>query len=231
MSRRALLVGVLCFALGLGAVTLVTRVHEHLARVSRMAGAPPLDRAGYERRESQFRVLPADARIAIIGDSRVQEGEWHELLGRADVANRGISGDTTAGLLARLPQSVPAGARICVIQIGINDALQQLPPEEAMRNFAGIVTKISQLQPSPKIVLTPVIFAANTKASINTAVAELNTRLRQLAAERQLGWIDLNATLCPEGMLEAKWTNGGVHLNGDAYRAIAAELQRQLPAD
>jgi acyl-CoA thioesterase-1 len=38
------------------------------------------------------------------------------------VANAGISGDTTAGMLARLSSAVPAGTKIVILQFGGNDA-------------------------------------------------------------------------------------------------------------
>jgi len=38
------------------------------------------------------------------------------------VSNAGISGDTTAGMLARLSSTVPKGTRIVVVQYGGNDA-------------------------------------------------------------------------------------------------------------
>jgi acyl-CoA thioesterase-1 len=38
------------------------------------------------------------------------------------VTNAGISGDTTAGMLARLSSAVPAGTKIVVLQFGGNDA-------------------------------------------------------------------------------------------------------------
>ncbi len=39
----------------------------------------------------------------------------------AQVSNAGISGDTTAGMLARLDRSVPEGTRIAIVQGGYND--------------------------------------------------------------------------------------------------------------
>jgi acyl-CoA thioesterase-1 len=38
------------------------------------------------------------------------------------VANAGISGDTTAGMLARLSSDIPAGTKIVILQFGGNDA-------------------------------------------------------------------------------------------------------------
>ncbi len=41
------------------------------------------------------------------------------------VANQGINGDTTAGVLARLDYAVPAGTDIVVLKVGINDLVIQ----------------------------------------------------------------------------------------------------------
>ncbi len=224
-TRRGVIIGVLCFVLGAGAYGVAERVNQHLARMARIAGAPPLDRPLYDRRTSQFSTLQSEVRTALLGDSRFHEAEWHELLGRGDVANRGIAGDTTSGLLARLPQSVPAGVSVCIIQIGFNDLLQGGSIDDAERNYREIVERLLGRKPPPQVILSSVILAGETNADLNKRVAELNKRLYQLASQRQLRWIDLNATLCEHGALEPKWTNDGVHLNGEAYRLIAGQLQ------
>ncbi len=49
----------------------------------------------------------------------------------ATVANAGIAGDTTGGMLARLDGVVPAGTHIVVLQPGTNDARMGLGAERA----------------------------------------------------------------------------------------------------
>ena len=39
----------------------------------------------------------------------------------ANVANAGIAGDTTGGMLARLDRSVPEGTQLVILQPGLND--------------------------------------------------------------------------------------------------------------
>jgi acyl-CoA thioesterase-1 len=51
----------------------------------------------------------------------------------------GVSGDTTAGGLARVDFSVAADTALCVIELGANDYLQSVPPEETERNLDAIV--------------------------------------------------------------------------------------------
>jgi len=58
----------------------------------------------------------------------------------ATVANAGIAGDTTGGMLARLDSAVPAGTRIVVLQPGTNDERMGLGAERA-----GNIEKIRTL--------------------------------------------------------------------------------------
>lgn len=54
------------------------------------------------------------------------------------VTAAGVSGDTTAGMLARLSSAVPAGTKIVVLQIGGNDRSKGIDPAIAAANRADI---------------------------------------------------------------------------------------------
>jgi len=64
------------------------------------------------------------------------------------VVNTGISGDTTAGLLARLDSAVPEGTKIAVISIGINDTRKGtgskhfFDPDQSQANVDMIASKL-----------------------------------------------------------------------------------------
>ena len=227
---RLILLCVICFALGALFVTALQRLQNHMRRVARAADAPPLDVRLHASRQSQFALLNSNERIVLVGDSRIDEGEWDELLGRDDVANRGISGDTTAGLLARFAETFPRPVGVCVLQIGINDLMQGKPVEQIERNFAQIVQKLEDGKLAGTIVLTPVLLTGEKSAELNSRVAELNGRLTRLADERAIKWLDLNATLAPRGHLEAKFTNDGTHLTGEGYQLFATALKPLLDA-
>ena len=227
-GRRLTLVALLGFALGAATLAAGLRVREHFTRVIWMAGAPPLDASLHARRVSQFAASKATPRIVMLGDSRVQEAEWNELLGRTDVVNRGIAGDTTSGLFARLGQSVPPSAAVCVIQVGYNDLLQQNPLDQVEQNFRAILGKLAASERPPRVLLTPVILSGDASGSLNARIAAVNSTLRQIATERHAGWLDLNEKLCPHGSLDRAWTNDRAHLNGAAYEIIAAALKPRL---
>ncbi|HKQ30413.1 MAG TPA: arylesterase [Burkholderiales bacterium] len=103
--------------------------------------------------------LPAAASartILVVGDSlsaahgiEVRKG-WVALLGERlardfpayRVVNASVSGDTTAGGLARLPallkQHRPA---VVIVELGGNDGLRGLPPGQMKNNIVGMITK------------------------------------------------------------------------------------------
>jgi acyl-CoA thioesterase-1 len=60
----------------------------------------------------------------------------------AKVANAGVSGDTTAGGLARLDWAVPEGTDAVIVALGANDMLRGLPVEKAQANLAAIIGRL-----------------------------------------------------------------------------------------
>lgn len=59
----------------------------------------------------------------------------------ATVVNAGVSGDTTAGALARIDWALTPGAKAMIVTLGGNDLLRGLPPEEARANLDAILKK------------------------------------------------------------------------------------------
>jgi acyl-CoA thioesterase I len=61
------------------------------------------------------------------------------------VANEGVSGDTTAGMLSRLDRAVPAGTRVVLLQPGGNDTRAGVPGQQ-QGNVAEIVDRLKARQ-------------------------------------------------------------------------------------
>ena len=58
-----------------------------------------------------------------------------------EVINAGISGDTSAGGLARLDWALDGDVRILILALGGNDALRGLPPEQLKTNLATMIER------------------------------------------------------------------------------------------
>ncbi|MBN8740811.1 MAG: arylesterase [Lysobacterales bacterium 69-70] len=104
-------------------------------------------------------VLAADGKVLVLGDSLsaahgiAPEAGWVTLLQqRLDasaaprrVINASISGETTAGGLARLPALLKEHAPgLVLIELGANDGLRGLPLTEIRANLARLLTQVRE---------------------------------------------------------------------------------------
>ncbi len=60
------------------------------------------------------------------------------------VANHGVSGDTSAGGLARLDWTLGDKPKLVIVALGANDALRGLDPEETEKNLDAIITRAKE---------------------------------------------------------------------------------------
>lgn len=95
-------------------------------------------------------------RIAVLGDSltaahgvAVEQGFPAQLQRRlrdegydCAVLDAGVSGDTTAGGLARLDWTLTDRPSHVIVELGANDGLRALPPEQMAQNLDAIVSRL-----------------------------------------------------------------------------------------
>jgi len=60
------------------------------------------------------------------------------------IANAGVSGDTTTAGLARIDWSVPDGTDGVILELGANDALRGIPPEESEKNLDQMIARLKE---------------------------------------------------------------------------------------
>lgn len=63
---------------------------------------------------------------------------------RVRVINAGVSGDTTAGGLARLDWAMAEQPHLVIVELGANDALRGLPPEQTLANLDAILERLGR---------------------------------------------------------------------------------------
>ncbi len=149
-----------------------------------LPGAGPLRRADWfqqkwteRRRAWAGRVEQDQHALVFLGDS-ITEMWGDDLGGRfADVklANRGISGDTTRGVLIRLSADVlalhPAGI---VLLIGTNDIEEGAAPAVITGNLKLILAELEKSDPRMPIVLCQVFPSSAAKQRPADAIQQLN---------------------------------------------------------
>ena len=170
----------------------------------------------FKVRASLFQDLDANAKYAMVGDSLTDLGEWQELLHRDDVVNRGITNDTTAGLLSRLKESAPDHSKVFLL-IGVNDLLHDA---SVSATEEGIAKAVSRLQPAHEVLLQSTLLTDRDDA-LNRKIGQLDAFERNLCRGGGCTFVDLNLALSAGGRLNPAYTADGLHLNGSGYRRWA----------
>ncbi|HSU53291.1 MAG TPA: SGNH/GDSL hydrolase family protein, partial [Candidatus Dormibacteraeota bacterium] len=115
--------------------------------------------------------------IVLLGDSITQGwGEdfsaWFPGL---KIANRGISGDTTRGVLIRLKRDVlDLEPKAVVILIGTNDLEEKAEPETIVENLKLIIADLTRHDPKMPIVLCDVFPSSASKSRPMDKIKRLN---------------------------------------------------------
>ncbi len=89
----------------------------------------------------------------------------------AKVINAGVSGDTSAGGLARLDWSLAEPADAVLVELGANDALRGTDPKETYHNLDEILSKLDQRH--VKVLLLGMQAPANWGADYRDAFAAI----------------------------------------------------------
>ena len=180
----------------------------------------PTLRDYYQNKISLFRTFgKTDAAIVFIGDSLTDRCNWSELLGRCDVINRGIDGDTTEGLLERLGDVTHMKPAKIFIMIGGNDFVFGNTKRDIVENYRRIIERIRAESPGTVIYIQSVLPTVYRIVPIlRSAIKDLNAELRKMADGKQVVYIDVYSRLVDiRGDLNHAYTLDGAHLNGPGY--------------
>lgn len=148
-----------------------------------LPGAGPIRRYDWfknlwlERRSGwAARVKQDQEALVFLGDSITQG--WTQLgsvFPGVKLANRGISGDTTRGVLIRLQEDVIAlNPRGVVLLIGTNDLEEQAAPETIADNLKLILAALKRHNPAMPVVLCNVFPSSVSKKRPADQITKLN---------------------------------------------------------
>ena len=157
-----------------------------------------------------------DYDLVFIGDSLTAKAEWEDLFPTMKIANRGIGGDTTEGVLNRLNSICSTNASKAFVMIGLNDFQYKKDVFEVFENYKKIVSGI--IECGLPVFIQSTIHAGEGMDEINDKIKELNERLIKLADQDPLvSYIDLNKALSPHFFLDPRYSRDKIHLNGAGY--------------
>lgn len=216
----ALAVGVAGFASGFAVANWRLPPYYQIERlIPGRNSIPP----GYALWRDSYRLEAGDIQVVMLGDSITRFGNWPGLLGRKDVTNLGIPGDTTDGIIGRLEDgNIPPGSTVFLLA-GVNDVVRSVPVERTLANLEQIVGKLA---PGRRVYLQSTLFT--DRAALNGEIAQLVAGEKAICARLRCTFVDLNAVLAPKGVLLAEYSADGVHLTPAGYARWAGIVQPYL---
>ncbi|WP_288375691.1 GDSL-type esterase/lipase family protein [Chryseobacterium culicis] len=162
---------------------------------------------------------------------KFHEGNGDELI----LFNLGIGGETTEGLLKRIPHELnarnSADGNIVFLSYGANDlavkdGVQIVDPEKFRNNMKEAVKQAKRF--SSKIYLVSIlpfsqkidgVVVSSGKKRVNEDVVNYNEILKNIAAEDALGYIDFYSAFLEDK--EVLLSADGVHPNENGYGMMA----------
>ena len=172
----------------------------------------------YKHKVSQFEMLSTQGNktIAMLGDSLTDRGLWNELCENNNIINRGISGDTVIGLLARL-DILNHSVKKAFVMIGVNDLLKGRSVNYVYNNYIKIIELLQKKGIKP-IIQSNLHVGAIAPNEYNEKITKLNILMKKYAQKNKITYLDLNKVLAPNGVLLDKYSLDGLHLNGQGYK-------------
>lgn len=168
--------------------------------------------------------------VVFLGDSITQGwgAEFRNKFPGMKLANRGIGGDTTRGMLIRLQEDVLVlNPSAIVLLLGTNDVEVGIDAEAIGRNFEKILQAIKKHNSKTPIVLCRVFPSSASKKRPKEIVQRVN-QLYEAAVkgDPQITVVDTWTLFADEaGDANPKWFPDLLHLNAEGYDRWAAGLR------
>jgi len=149
----------------------------------------------------------------------VIEAKLDSLPGNYTVVNAGLSGETSAGGLRRVDWILRQPVDLFVLELGGNDGLRGIDPEETKRNLQGIIDKVQSTSPGTEILLTGMEAPPNMGQEYTKQFRSL---YRELAEKNDLPFMPFIL----EGVAGDPSLNlpDGIHPTEEGHRIIAKQL-------
>jgi lysophospholipase L1-like esterase len=187
-------------------------------------------RTHYPTRINDFKANPlAENDIVFIGNSITEEGgDWSDRLNLDNARNRGIAGDTTEGVLARLGEIFYYKPEKVFILIGINDLFHpSMTPESISENIIEIVNQINQYSPNTEIFVQSVL--PTTTDSLMENINSVNAILKNNESQHSYQFINLHEDFVLEdGKMDMTLSYDGVHINDSGYQVWTENIINKL---
>lgn len=179
----------------------------------------------YQRKALFESQLDTQNEIIFLGNSITEGGNWKNLFPGKNAVNRGISGDVTDGILARLEEVVSSQPSKIFLLVGTNDLARGKDINYVLDHTIRIIEVIKRKSPDTEIFLQSILpvnpnvgekFSGHK--SNHQKIMETNARLEELTEKLNVEFIDLHKAMSNKNKyLKSKYTHDGLHLSEKGY--------------
>jgi lysophospholipase L1-like esterase len=155
---------------------------------------------------------------------------FEKKFGSMKVANFGIAGDTTQGVLWRLQHGEGEGykPKAIMLMIGTNNTGRNSPPEIAM-GVADVVFELRRDFPEAKILLLAVFPRSGPATKVRTQIDEINKIISTLHDNEHVFYMDIGAKfLAADGSIPRDIMSDGLHPTSKGYEIWAEAVHDTL---
>ncbi|AYB32782.1 arylesterase [Chryseolinea soli] len=139
------------------------------------------------------------------------------------VINAGLSGETSAGGLARLDWVLRQPVDILVLELGANDGLRGLPLDQTEKNLQAIIDKMKAKNPAVKIIVAGMMVPPNMGPDYTTKFQKI---FPDLAKKNKAALIPF---LLQDVAGNEKLNNpDGIHPNVEGHKIVAKNVLKIL---
>lgn len=161
--------------------------------------------------------------IVFLGDSLTQQGSWSEMFPGIETRNRGIGGDQTRDVLARLGEVIRAQPPRILLLIGTNDLAFGVAETKLLKNFSEILERLERESPTTEVVVQGLLPREPVWAP---AIGRVNLAMAKRTARGGHAFIDPGRVLAAaDGSLRPEMTWDGLHLLAPGYAAWRKVLE------
>jgi lysophospholipase L1-like esterase len=184
----------------------------------------------YPERIAVFKADPLNFHeIVFIGNSITEQGEdWAAKIDNPKGRNRGIAGDTSDGILARLNEITFYKPEKVFLLIGINDLFHN--PNDGQKihdNIVNIIDEIQLKSPDTEIFVHTVL--PTTTDSLITKINNLNALLENSASSKSYTFINIHQRFTDiNGKMNMQYSTDGVHLNDQGYEIWSEIIKNSM---
>ncbi len=152
--------------------------------------------------------------------------------GQWKVANFGIAGDTTQGVLYRLQNGEGKGfsPRAVMLMIGTNNTLRNTAAEIA-EGIGAVVMELQRDFPQAKILLLGVFPRGRPNDPVRATIADINRTIAKLHDGQRVQYLDIGAKfLAADGTIPADVMSDLLHPGPKGYEIWAQAVKEPLTA-